>query len=125
MRLLVSGSREFDTHEDYLFIWRLLIDKNLEEPYLSVVHGDCPRGADYFAKIICEVGGINQERFPADWNKHGKAAGHIRNQQMVDTRPDEAWFFPRGISRGTWDCFQRVEKAGIPYVIFGEFEQRP
>ena len=25
--------------------------------------------------------------FPADWDKHGKSAGMIRNSEMADTRP--------------------------------------
>jgi hypothetical protein len=35
--------------------------------------------------------------FPADWGAHGKAAGHIRNTQMlVEARPALVVAFPGG-----------------------------
>jgi len=49
---------------------------------------------------------------PARWRQHGKAAGHIRNQQMIDMEPDLVVACPGG--RGTTDCINRAIKAGIP-----------
>jgi hypothetical protein len=55
--------------------------------------------------------------YPADWKQHGKAAGPIRNQQMVDTKPDLVLAFPLPGSRGTWDAVERAEAKGIKVVI--------
>lgn len=118
-RLLVSGSRNF---EDYNYMSWHLDHIHMKHEYLTIVHGDCPKGADFLARCWAQYRGVPEERYPADWNKYGKAAGFIRNQKMVDTYPDEAWFFPKGVSRGTWDCFDKAVKAGIPYVVFGVFE---
>lgn len=50
--------------------------------------------------------------FKADWKKLGKAAGPIRNQQMIDEgEPDLAVEFPGG--KGTADMRSRLDKAKI------------
>lgn len=51
--------------------------------------------------------------YPADWKKHGRAAGFIRNQQMINEgKPDICIAFPGG--NGTADMINRCNKAGIP-----------
>lgn len=117
-RLLVSGSREWDMPE----VLRMVIYNYWHQATgdFVVIHGDCPRGADRMAREFCEEYGIKEERHPADWNKHGKAAGHIRNKEMVDTKPDAAVFFVRGESRGTKNCLEHARKAGIPHAVYGD-----
>jgi hypothetical protein len=58
---------------------------------------------------------IPVKRFAADWDKHGKAAGPIRNQQMVDKEPSYMIAFPGG--SGTRDCARRADEAGIQVFI--------
>ena len=53
---------------------------------------------------------------PADWTKHGKAAGPIRNQKMLDECPDLVVAFPGG--KGTADMVRRAMKAGIDCWVF-------
>lgn len=48
----------------------------------TVVHGGC-RGADRLAGEAAELIGFSCVVFPADWGLHGKAAGMIRNRQML------------------------------------------
>ena len=57
------------------------------------------------------------ETHPADWSTHGRAAGPIRNQQMVDRGADICLAFPTSSSIGTWDCVRRAKAAGIPVEI--------
>lgn len=116
-RLLVSGSREWDQPE---IIQMVIVQHWFENDDLVVVHGDCPRGADRIARDFCEAKGIPQEKYPADWDRYGKAAGRIRNGVMVDTKPDMGVFFIRGESRGTRGCLRLTKKAGIPYVAYGD-----
>lgn len=48
----------------------------------------------------------------ADWKRHGKAAGPIRNQLMVEAyKPQLVLAFPGG--RGTADMVRRAKAAGI------------
>lgn len=91
---------------------------------ITVVSGACPTGADAMAEWVAEHllpflenGGVRVERHPADWDRHGKAAGPVRNQEMVDLGADLCLAFPLGASRGTRDCMRRAEAAGIPVRV--------
>lgn len=77
-----------------------------------VIHGGA-RGADSLAgRWARETHGVVEETFPADWDKHGKAAGPIRNQQMLDEgRPNLVVAFPGGA--GTADMVRRSRSAGL------------
>lgn len=86
----------------------------------TVIEGDA-RGADRLAGEWAEEQGEQPLRFPADWEKYGRAAGPIRNQQMLDEgRPDLVLAFSRDItkSKGTKDMVTRAHKAGLPVYIF-------
>jgi hypothetical protein len=53
--------------------------------------------------------------FPAKWRLYPKAAGPIRNQQMLDEgQPELVIAFPGG--KGTADMISRAEKAGIKVI---------
>src|SRR5690606_23597523 len=85
-----------------------------------VRHGDCPTGADKFAKAWLEAVGdwdVYEIPQPEDWDKHGKAAGPIRNREMAQAGADLCLAFPLGESRGTWNCVNECKKAGIPVKV--------
>ena len=90
-------------------------------PIRMLVHG-CARGADTIADQWAARRGITRQPFPAFWRVYGKAAGHRRNQQMVDfvagLQGPKLWVCAPG-GRGTADCRRRVEKAGIELVETG------
>lgn len=116
MRLLVCGGRDFGTdseEHDYIF-WKLhevIQNEGLSFADVTIVQGGA-RGADSAAADFARMFYLPLEEFPADWDKHGKAAGAIRNQQMIDEgRPDLVVAFPGG--RGTDDMCKRAVKAGI------------
>lgn len=84
-----------------------------------IVHGDCPTGVDQIAARIARTGTwklitLTEEPHPADWEEYGRAAGPVRNKQMVDLGADACHGFPTAHSRGTWGCLRMAEKAGIP-----------
>lgn len=118
-RVLVTGSRNWN-NTDTDTIWGAL-DRELEEltdeEELVVIHGGCPTGADELANQWAEDRGVAVNVFPADWATHGKAAGPIRNQRMVDAGADVCLAFPLGESRGTRDCASRAKAAGIPVTV--------
>lgn len=109
MRLLVCGGRDFsDTARAYR-----VLDKLHRTHGVEVVIEGHARGADRIAGYWARRNGIDNLKFPADWDTHGKAAGAIRNQQMLDEgKPDLVLAFPGG--RGTADMVQRARAAGIP-----------
>jgi hypothetical protein len=80
-----------------------------------VIHGDA-RGADRLAGEIANAAGIPVESYPADWVKHGRAAGPIRNQLMLDVaKPDVVLAMPGG--NGTADMVRRAKAAGVAVVV--------
>lgn len=84
-----------------------------------LVHGAC-RGADVMAvDVWSEMGGVH-EPHPADWGAHGKSAGPIRNQAMVDLGADVCLAFPTPSSRGTIHCMNAAKAAHIPVREFTE-----
>lgn len=114
-RVLVTGARIWD---DSWTLNKFLNDIFHHNPEMILVHGDCPFGADALARNWAERNQVPQEVHSADWKKHGKAAGHIRNKEMVDTKPDYAVAFIKGEAKGTNNCLDHIQKAGIPHAIF-------
>ena len=120
MRVLIYGGRDFiPTTEaqkflDHIFCYELA-DWDIDE--ITIISGGA-RGADAFGKDTANSWGINLEVYSADWETHGKAAGHIRNQQMLDSGIDVAVQFPGG--RGTADMRRRLGKAGAKVYEYVE-----
>ena len=114
--VIVTGSRDW---VDDQRVFRELEDlwSTTEGPFV-VRHGDCPTGADRFASVWCELvyEDVYEIRYPAEWVKHGKAAGPIRNAEMVVAGADLCLAFPLGASRGTRNCMRLAREAGIPVI---------
>ena len=87
MRLLVTGSRGYPRKR----VWQVLNDwvsetdsRDLDFPEnITVVQGGCPNSPDVWAALWAEGGGYQIDPMKADWSKHGKAAGPIRNSRSV------------------------------------------
>jgi hypothetical protein len=84
---------------------------------MVLVHGAAP-GADSIAAELAARWGWRVEAHPALWSELGKAAGPIRNSEMVALGADVCLAFPLPHSRGTLDCMRRAEEAGIPVWEF-------
>lgn len=118
LRILITGSRNYSDKDRIRRVFRNLIKKFDEYDNFTLVSGNCPTGADNIAEQIAKELQWEIELYPAEWNKHGKKAGPIRNQLMVDTKPDVCLAFPLGKSYGTYDCVKRAEKSGILTKVF-------
>ena len=113
MRLLICGDRKWAIGSD--------IKKVIEGFKPSVVIEGEAKGADTLARLAAESLGIEVLRFPADWEKYGRAAGPIRNSQMLkEGNPDVVVGFHGNIveSKGTRDMLTRAKKAGKATFIF-------
>lgn len=115
-RILVTGSRDWQN--------RTLIRTVLAEyttPEAVLVVGDCPTGADDVARHVWGLWpGGHVEIHCAGWSVHGRAAGPIRNQAMVDSAADVCLAFIRDGSKGATDCVARCRTAGIPVRVWTE-----
>lgn len=117
-RILVTGGRDWEDYETV---------KNVLSNHVNNINGDivviggCPTGADAMAELVCMTYDINMEKYSAQWDEHGRAAGPIRNQLMVDKGADVCLVFDTG-GRGTRDCHRRAKMAGIPTYVYREGE---
>lgn len=127
-RILVTGSRDWQT----IGVVRGALDEVLaslpaEQP-LVVVHGDCVTGADIMAKTWAlttftpldtdDYEHVTEEPHPAAWHVHGRKAGPIRNQNMVNKGAHLCLAFIKDGSRGATHTAALAEKAGIPVRRF-------
>jgi hypothetical protein len=97
-------------------IWDALDRQLKATPWrMELIVGDAS-GADEMALLWARDRAVDVELHRADWKKHGKAAGPIRNQQMVDAGADVVLAFPFGESRGTRHCMKAANAAGILVV---------
>lgn len=106
MIVAVTGGRDFNDIER---VRRALY--SLKPKPTLLIHG-AAQGADTLAAQVAEEMGIPIEAHPADWEKHGRAAGPIRNAEMVARKPDLLLAFPGG--RGTAGHTRLAIAAGIP-----------
>ena len=119
-RVIFSGSREFRDPKPVQFALESL---SLRGKW-RVVHG-AARGLDSLAGELAPGYTFEVEAHPAEWDKHKRAAGPIRNQKMVDLGALVAFAFPLGESRGTRDFICRAREAQIPVLCWdGKMFQR-
>jgi len=106
MRVLICGGRDFSDRE----LMHGLLDRL--KPVIDVlIHGGAP-GADIMAAEWAIHNDIATSSFPAAWAQHGRAAGPIRNRQMLtEGKPDVVFAFPGG--RGTENMVRQALNAHI------------
>lgn len=119
MRVAVSGSRTFPQPSFIIpSVLAGLLNDVLGPNALLV--GDCPTGADAEATAWAREQGLAVEVFEAEWEKHGLAAGPIRNGEMVDANPDLLVAFtdkPWNQSRGTASAIRMARGNNVPVLI--------
>lgn len=103
MKVLVCGGRRYQDRET---LQRVLRSLNIS----FIIEGGAS-GCDAMAREFAITNNIPHRTFLAAWGKWGRAAGPIRNQQMISEKPDLVVAFPGG--NGTKDMINRAKDAGI------------
>lgn len=114
VRVLVTGSRDWT---DCSAVYEAL-DALGGRASVTVVHGACPGGADNWARAWVQMRRQTEEPHPADWKRHGKKAGFIRNTEMARLGADLCLAFIRNLSNGATHCAREAVSFGIPTVTF-------
>jgi hypothetical protein len=115
MKILVSGSRYLS---DPQLIRSVFEGVFKEYPKGTLIHGGA-KGVDRFVGELAKEAGYEVIECKANWEKYGKGAGMIRNQEMVDNySPDLLIAFPIKESRGTFHTIKYAEKKGIETRVY-------
>lgn len=113
-RVLVCGGRDYvemDTVSDVLDG----IHHRRADGGIGTVISGTATGADTLGEVWAMANRVPVERYEPDWAKYGRAAGPVRNRQMlVEGKPTLVVAFPGG--RGTANMIKQARAAGVPVL---------
>jgi len=142
MKLIIAGSRSFSplSRENFRLVSEAISEAGYYSPLDADMMSDMRELGDSIIirppdnKIVTEVVnggaagidtigedwaigcGVPIRHFLPDWNKHGKAAGHIRNREMGDYA-DALVAVWDGKSVGTWGMIEYMRGLGKPVFV--------
>lgn len=124
MRILVCGGREYNDWPHVRGVLDALAEKhslnfNPDDNWLPsdivIIEGGAT-GADQLAATWAMVNCAQLQEFKADWKRHGRAAGALRNQLIIEAgKPDLVVAFPGG--KGTANMIECARKAGVEVQV--------
>lgn len=119
MKVVIAGSRTID---DYKLVVQAM--KRCGYTVTEVVCG-MATGIDKQGEVWARANNIPVKEMPADWHRHGKAAGPIRNREMAKYA-DAAVVIWDGKSRGSRNMINEMIRQGKPYFVqLTESEDEP
>lgn len=116
MRVIIAGSRHF---RDQAVLNAAMDVADACGIVPTLVLSGCAQGVDRMGERWAEHRHRNPrpavERHPAEWEKHGKAAGPMRNSEMVNNA-DALVALWDGESSGTADILRKARVRGLRIV---------
>lgn len=115
-KLIIAGGRDFSNYpllkqECDIFLFQAFQEEfNLREG-VTVISGTA-RGADQLGEQYAKEKGYKILSKPADWNKYGKRAGYLRNEEMA-AGADALIAFWDGCSRGTMHMINIAQQHNL------------
>lgn len=108
MTYAIVGSRDIFDYE--------LVERELDryDDITTIVSG-AANGIDSLARKYAERNNIPMIEFPADWNKHGKKAGFLRNVDIVENA-DTVIAFQKNNSKGTRHSIDIAKRKNKPVM---------
>lgn len=110
--VVATGDRNWSNRESVLKRFKLL------PPNTVIIHG-AQRGLDTIADEVAKSLGFATDPHPANWTLYNRAAGPIRNREMLDLKPTLVIAFHPSLatSKGTKDCVKEAMRRGIPVEV--------
>jgi len=108
MKVAVIGSRTFDNYEE--------VKRTLSAIDITILVSGGAKGADTLGEQYAKENNIPTKIFLPDWEKHGKAAGFIRNTDIINEAELVVAFWDQN-SSGTKDSIEKADKAGKKILI--------
>ena len=121
MKVIIAGSRDFNNYQILSQVCNFLL-KDKED--IEIVSGTA-KGADRLGEQYAKQHNYPLALFPADWDKHGKKAGYIRNEEMAKYS-DMLIAFWNGESKGTKHMIDLARKHGlrVEVVDYKDYEEK-
>ena len=113
MRVIIAGSRGI---KSYLDVKAALRSSPFKDTISTVVSGNAA-GVDRLGEQLAYEYSLSKVIFPANWNRHKRAAGAIRNQEMAEYA-DALIAVWDGESKGTAHMIKTMEALGKPVFIY-------
>jgi hypothetical protein len=114
MKILVCGDRNWTDISLMKEVFKTF------PPDTTIIEGEA-RGADTLAGVLAVEFKFSLEKYPAKWKEYGRAAGPIRNRQMLDEgQPDRVIAFHDHIEQsvGTKDMIKQSAKRKISVKVY-------
>ena len=109
MKVAIIGSRSFKDYD--------LLKKTLDGiAEISLIISGCAVGADTLGELYAKEKGIPTLLFRPDWEKYGKAAGFIRNKEII-SNADFVIAFWDTKSKGTAHSISLANKQGKKLIV--------
>ena len=118
IKVIIAGTRDFN---DYAFLKKNVdyflqgINPNNEE--IEIVSGNA-RGADKLGERYAKEHNLPVKLFPANWDKYGKRAGYLRNQEMANYSDMLIAFWDEK-SKGTKHMIDIAKKQDLTVIVVG------
>lgn len=116
MKVIIAGSRHLDNAS---VVAAAIMHSGFD--ITQVVSGGAS-GVDASGEALADLHSMDLKVFPADWKRHGKAAGPIRNKQMA-AYADALIAVWDGQSRGTKNMIDEMKKLNKPVFVY-RFEEQ-
>jgi hypothetical protein len=112
MKLIIAGSRTILT--PWFAIEGLVQSTGIKRSDITEIVSGTAKGIDQSGEVLADsIWHKPLKKFPADWDKHGKAAGPIRNKEMAEYA-DALLLIWDGESRGSANMKETMLKLNKP-----------
>lgn len=116
VNLIIAGGRDFADFAKFKYELESYANSDeFDGKTINIVSG-MARGADALGAEYARKRGIKLHEFPADWDRYGKRAGFMRNEQMAQFSQYLIAFWD-GRSRGTAHMIQTMRRLNKPVRI--------
>lgn len=127
IRIVVAGGRDFNVYDCV----KITLDNYISQIRITKLYKDLPfeefinkveivsggaKGADSLGEKYASEQGLTCTVFNADWDKHGKAAGYIRNEEMAKYGTHAVVFWD-GESKGSKHMIDLAKKHKLKTTI--------
>lgn len=115
-KIIIAGGRDFKDYE----LLKTKVDKIIElliaDNFTIEIVSGTANGADKLGEKYAKEKGYKIAYFPANWDKFGKRAGYIRNEEMANYAQALIAFWDNK-SRGTKHMIDLAKKYNLPTRI--------